>query len=553
MKNKYLILSVLVSLLLSSCAIVKPPSGGPKDETPPNIVSCRPVDGTTGFRGSEIEIVFDEYVDNRSVTEHLFINPEVEYEIIPKRRKILILLKEPLIPEFTYSLTLGTGAGDLHGNKLPSAFSLVFTSGTAIDSGLITGKVFEPDGENPYVFLYRLFGDTLNILRTPPDFKVPLGSSGDFEIKALKDGKYRAVVVDDKFKDGSYDLDIDPFAAAATDIEVKEGISSPVHIRFSDSPIDTVPPYLTDISANFSNFLMINFSEGIKTRNNLRDALVLRDSVSGARINFRECGFSEGGREITAIPEENLDSGRTYSIRAINFADSAGNQIKNDSVFFRPGADKKKMLPKIISLGHGNDKKQTVPGDTIHFIFKYPVDRASLETSLSAREISGDTIDFSFGLQPEGFAKYRVVPEKEFRPGAIYDFLINTGTITGYSGEKGADTTIIKRIRFADNNDFSVVSGTIKSEKYSPENTVLILKNGNEKQIVRPNSAGFWKLEHALPGRYLIDVFIDENGNGVYDYGYPEPFRHAEPFYEEIARIQVKKGWDTEDTVLIIK
>ena len=48
--------------LLSRCASVAAPQGGPKDSLPPKVVAMTPAYGTTNFKGKRIYIEFDEYV-----------------------------------------------------------------------------------------------------------------------------------------------------------------------------------------------------------------------------------------------------------------------------------------------------------------------------------------------------------------------------------------------------------------------------------------------------------------------------------------------------------
>ena len=49
-------------LLLWGCANVVPPSGGPKDTSPPKVVYVEPGYRSTNFKGNKIVILFDEYI-----------------------------------------------------------------------------------------------------------------------------------------------------------------------------------------------------------------------------------------------------------------------------------------------------------------------------------------------------------------------------------------------------------------------------------------------------------------------------------------------------------
>ena len=64
-----------VSALLTGCAVQSKPQGGPRDETPPNIVSQSPEMGTLQFNGSEATVVFDEYIQARDLRNTMVATP----------------------------------------------------------------------------------------------------------------------------------------------------------------------------------------------------------------------------------------------------------------------------------------------------------------------------------------------------------------------------------------------------------------------------------------------------------------------------------------------
>ena len=53
---------MLACIVLASCAQVGSPSGGPKDETPPELISALPALGATEVGNQRLVLEFDEYV-----------------------------------------------------------------------------------------------------------------------------------------------------------------------------------------------------------------------------------------------------------------------------------------------------------------------------------------------------------------------------------------------------------------------------------------------------------------------------------------------------------
>ena len=72
---------ILFLLLLSSCAQVGTISGGPKDKTPPGIVSCSPFDGQKNVSTNQMVIEFNEYINLKNPNENIILLPaNVDYD-----------------------------------------------------------------------------------------------------------------------------------------------------------------------------------------------------------------------------------------------------------------------------------------------------------------------------------------------------------------------------------------------------------------------------------------------------------------------------------------
>ena len=64
-QTRDLLFKQLVFILFISCAAVMSPPGGPKDETPPELIEVTPPNGTTYFKGGRVELLFSEYIDEK--------------------------------------------------------------------------------------------------------------------------------------------------------------------------------------------------------------------------------------------------------------------------------------------------------------------------------------------------------------------------------------------------------------------------------------------------------------------------------------------------------
>lgn len=124
-------------LALHGCALPAAPTGGPKDETPPQITQSEPAHTQVRVSPQEIRIQFNEFVALGSNGGRPISSPP-----LPGTVRVTLQGKSarirwdggPLLPDATYSLALGGCFKDItEGNLLP-ATALVFATGNQLDS-----------------------------------------------------------------------------------------------------------------------------------------------------------------------------------------------------------------------------------------------------------------------------------------------------------------------------------------------------------------------------------------------------------------------------------
>ena len=69
---------MLACAVLASCAQVGSPSGGPKDETPPELVAAHPELGATQVDDRRMVLEFDEYVKASNWRSQLLVSPPLD-------------------------------------------------------------------------------------------------------------------------------------------------------------------------------------------------------------------------------------------------------------------------------------------------------------------------------------------------------------------------------------------------------------------------------------------------------------------------------------------
>jgi hypothetical protein len=78
MQMKKTLIFFIVILILTSCAKIVTPVGGPKDITPPKVIKEVPANNSVNFESKLIKITFDEYVVMNNPLENVIFSPPIK-------------------------------------------------------------------------------------------------------------------------------------------------------------------------------------------------------------------------------------------------------------------------------------------------------------------------------------------------------------------------------------------------------------------------------------------------------------------------------------------
>lgn len=103
-------------LLLTRCANVVAPTGGPKDVTPPKVVEAKPENRSTNFNNKKIELTFDEYLTLNNATQEVLVSPPLttKPDVKLSGKTVTVKFHEALKPYATYTIDFGNAIQDLH-------------------------------------------------------------------------------------------------------------------------------------------------------------------------------------------------------------------------------------------------------------------------------------------------------------------------------------------------------------------------------------------------------------------------------------------------------
>lgn len=215
---------ILGTMIFShSCAnTTTPPSGGPKDTIPPIITEIYPELGAVNIPVSKTKLVlgFNEYVQVKDA-KSLFLSPPLEkapkYKL--KGKSVVVTFEGDLDSNKTYTLDVTNAIADNNEGNMFPGFTLVFSTGSKIDSMVVTGVVQDCNNLQPLkgatVMLYKDQADSAIFLKRP-DAAVKTDDWGFFCLRNIQDTVYRLYAIIDENNNNKYDPDAEKVAFVDT-------------------------------------------------------------------------------------------------------------------------------------------------------------------------------------------------------------------------------------------------------------------------------------------------------------------------------------------------
>lgn len=558
---------ILISTILFGCANEQRPSGGPPDKDPPNVISFVPAQMSKNYSADKVTIEFSEYIQKSTITENIFITPRLTYELDWSGRFLDIQFTQPLETNTTYTVSLGADYTDLRGNKPTESFSLTFSTGNSIDSGIIKGKIFESMPAGIYVFLYplnTLNKDTLNPSVTEARYITQTGSSGDFTFYALPDGEYRLMAVKDQYKDRLFSLGTDGFGTTWKQIVVNNARSSPTIVR-CDEATDIIAPALYTVEPLNQRELQLDFSEEIDSIFLKPQFFSLKNTNDSITKDIRITTIyknSKNTKTVYGIFEQALDTSKTWKIICnAEIKDKAGNTIQDSlsSKVFKSIIDIDSTKPFIESISLRDSSKNISLFAEIRIQFSTAIDTNECMRGISLTDTKNSKSQALYfrWLHP---AELIITSEEPLSSYQWYEYELQHKNIKSWNGQRMNDSTQRIRFRTIDSREF----GSIKGELYdslsiSGGQYILLLTQKNaggrmpkQYTIILPK-IGLWTMNNIPPGEYMLGVFHDSNNNGKYDFGTAYPYSFAERFLVNPVLVSIKSRWTVEGVKIVLQ
>ena len=557
-KSKFKIVissSFLFSFILIKCANQLPPPGGEPDRIPPIVVEVYPADGTIKFDENYFELEFSEYVDKRSVTDAIFISPFIEgsLEYSWSGTTLEVTFPEKLKDDVTYTITIGTDVVDLNNkNRMSQAFTFTFSTGDKIDRKIISGKVFGKEKEGVFIYAYKIDEGADSLLKRKPDYVSQTGVDGKFSMQGLGSGNYRVFAVNDQFRDYLYQQDQDQIGIPHQDILLSDQDSIYTNLYFLLFNADTTKPRLISGIMTDRNHIIVSSSKEVKLPSIRAENFSLFDSTDNKTY---EIVYAFKGK---TKPEEfilMLDAQINLENQVYLFADSLTDLLNNvmindfTKVVVSDRIDTSSI--KIVSTEPAAGGLVDFEKAEIKIFFDEAFNKDLINTAVALT----DTLNKAVGLDIDFMddATLIIKPAENLKPDKDYLVKLQLGSFVDISGNR-KDSIFTLKLRTISGLDFTGLTGNVINLDYSKTSN-LILENTSTPQLKYEQKLESDKFEfnRIEPGKYLLWCYLDENNDGKFNYGWPEPIKYSESFSIYPDTLNLRPRWEVSDLIFKFK
>ena len=581
------VLVVLISFVMwISCANPVAPTGGPKDEIPPEFLGSEPVNRARNFDAKRVNLVFDEFVVLKDLNQHLLVSPPMEEKLDVKTKgkgvRINFAKEEVLSENTTYTIYFGDAIVDLHeSNPIPN-FQYVFSTGSDIDSLSIRGKVLSAEyllpAEDVFVCLYLDNNDTLVFDSLPqkvrPYYVAKTNAEGAFEINNIKNDHYLIFAVKDA--NANYFNDMPNEAIAFTEAlimpeEVFDYIPDTIPVDTSNVKLmDSLwANYAVQVTKETHTLLLFEPQDSVQK--------VLKDEfLDNRRMHFE---FKYPLEEDVVFEALNVDADKKVFL-----VEYSSDKDSLDLWFLKPFADTLVLkmvvdtlqadtleivwaVPKIKEMprarrNRGEEKSSKAEVETIDYksnfssdfpyfakgkvIFETPIKSANFENCT----LLEDTISVPFEIYFTDKVKRKLLIDYAWKEGVDYRFEIPDQALTDIYGVK--NDSIVEKFTATEESDYAdlILKLTLPEDSNSIWQIQIIKGSEDKEQIygsMRVQASGDVAFSKLAADTYRIRILEDRDNNGRWTSGDYAKKQLPEKVFYFPTEVELKSGWKVEE------
>lgn len=548
---------VALSVLISACATMVPPTGGPMDKQPPEVVECEPPNGSVNFEPQRVKITFNEFVKLSDVQNQVLISPPVKDKpVFSMRGKSLIFdVPDSLRQNTTYSIFFGNSIADItEGNEMLN-YKYSFSTGSYLDSLFLSGHAHQAlthETEAGWIImLYKEYYDSIP-MKEAPFYLTKTDEQGYFRFENLAPGNYKIFGLNDQNKNYLYDQPAELIAFSDSLVQPFQPVTLPDSILNDSLLRDSVN--LDSIRmAREPHGIHLTFFNELDSIQVLKESNVINEFIYELKFRFPAKKLlikSPQNNSFTTRYDELRESVNLYFPTAVEDSlqlilnDTAWQWT--DTIWLEPAKAKRKknqittnatsgVIPHFQHISFRSE----IPFSTIN------QDKISL---IEKQDSIADTlvVDFSFA---DSIKRTEVVANVEWNLEKKYQITALPEAFELLNGNTNDTITSDFSIKLPENygNIIFELENTRPGMNY-----IIQLTSKDKKKIVKqirfPEGQSI-RFDHLTPETYYIRVIEDKNNNGLWDTGVYIEGRQPEASWFFHKEFSVRANWEVKESM----
>lgn len=527
------LLLIMAILLMSGCASIQKPQGGPRDRTPPKLLLATPMNPTRNFKGQTIKLDFDEYFKFMNQFQEITISPALEkpLDLKIRQKSLVINIKDTLTKNTTYVINFGKGIADVNESNVMKNFTYVFSTGPHIDSLSISGQVTDNQTtekvKDATVMLFPVAQDTL-FGKKKPAIYTTTDSSGTFNLANLHDGDYRIYALKELAPNKIYDKDDELIAFSKDPIHLTKDTSN---IKLS--VFKQTPEKFRVIDRHFDpdGKMVFIFNKPLI-------APVLKINYPAALDEQKIVDFSKT-RDTAMLYLKNTN----FDSISVSFIDKG---VILDTVTRTKSAKEtyERILNLTYNLSYDNKLK---PNTDLLITAGQPIESIDASRIILLED---SVAKGGFTLTKDPANPKKLTFKYKWKQGAKYNLAFNEGTFTNIYGDKNKRLPRIFSIDKPENYGLLILTVSIAD---TAKSYVVELLNA-AKQVIRTDvikKTTAINYKDFAAGKYTVRVVYDDNNNGQWDSGNVKKGLYPEYIFVVPKTYSIRPNIDAEETAEI--
>lgn len=564
------ILILFLMFLAWGCASTGYPTGGKKDVDPPVVLRSDPPANSLNFKGSEVVISFNEIIQVKDIFQKLVVSPPVNKRpvVTARGRELVIRFEEDLQPNTTYTLDFADAISDNNEGNVLQDFRFSFSTGMVVDSLSVSGFLFDATNLTPVagalVMIHKNQADSAFKTQVPVRL-AKTNQDGGFSVQNVAPGEYRLYALEDANRNYIYDQPGERIAwhsdLVVPAIEQRQRLDSigpdsvsvinyraflPDSLQVFLFQEDNAPQYLKDNKRPSRNRIDFVFN---RPNNTQVDFSLVREP-SAKNWFIYEQSFEHDSITVWLTDSVHIKSDSLFMLVRYEVLDSLKrNVFKTDTLnafFFQMGGgesrQRRRDQPKEIPTLKPVSLKRTLEIlSEFDFVFPTPVNQYDLSKIQLNQVVDTVLVPVEFTLIRDPVRLRRFIIDYPWEPGGKYEFLADSAAFTDIYGMVSG--TIKQSFSVKTIDSYGIIYVDIANPQ---PNWIIQVLNQQEKlvrqsKIPRNGKIGFQFLR---PGDYFLRIFVDVNGNEIWDTGDFDKGQQPERLMYFPESVNIRANWD---------